>query len=48
MLGKSDFGLRLTKEMINSGMDSGSLSNQVLVENRSQSLCAATNSFGGQ
>jgi len=45
MLKKSDFGLRLTKEMINSGMDAGSLSNQIHVENRGQCVCSAIGSF---
>ncbi|MCC8061117.1 MAG: enoyl-CoA hydratase/isomerase family protein [Clostridiales bacterium] len=45
MLDKSDFGLRLTKELLNLGTDAGSLANQVLVENRNQFMCAATGSF---
>jgi enoyl-CoA hydratase len=41
MLGKSYFGLSLTKELINAGTDADSLGEQILKENRNQTLCSA-------
>lgn len=41
MLEKSFFGLSLTKELINSGTDANGLADQILKENRNQTLCSA-------
>lgn len=45
LLGKSELGLILTKESINSGMDAGGLNQQCHFENRNQLLCTAMGSF---
>lgn len=45
MLGKSEMGLLLTKECINSSMDGTSLDAQLHLENRTQTLCSAFGSF---
>ncbi len=45
MLGKSPFGLRMTKEIINQSIDSPSLESSLYLENRSQTLASLTGDF---
>jgi enoyl-CoA hydratase len=45
LLGKSELGLIMTKESISLGMDSGSLANQIHLENRNQFACTAMGTF---
>lgn len=45
MLGKSPFGLRMTKEVLNQNIDAGSLEAAVYLENRTQTLATRTDDF---
>ena len=45
MLGKSPFGLRMTKEILNQSIDSPSLESSLYLENRSQTLASLTGDF---
>lgn len=45
LLEKSDWGLRLTKEALNSSMSCGSLADQIHIENRNQYICATSGDF---
>lgn len=45
MVGKSPFGLRMTKEVLNQGVDAQSLEAALYLENRTQSLAVLTGDF---
>ncbi len=45
MIGKSPFGLRMTKELLNHSVDAPSAESAIYMENRTQSLAAGTDDF---
>ncbi len=45
MLGKSPFGLRMTKEVLNQSVDAQSLEAALYLENRTQSLAVLSGDF---